>query len=101
MVETNMTWPLKSGLFVMKPEDFARQALDTLDLTSQTPGCLNHAVQVLSPGGPRQRAQWNSTWPGLTCPQEVGGETSGEGEGPHGGWGSQERRWGTQEWRVS
>lgn len=45
VVETNMTWPLKSGLFVMKPEDFARQALDTLDLTSQTPGCLNHAVQ--------------------------------------------------------
>uniref|UniRef100_A0A8C6CS16 17beta-estradiol 17-dehydrogenase n=1 Tax=Moschus moschiferus TaxID=68415 RepID=A0A8C6CS16_MOSMO len=45
LVETNMTYPLKRGPFVLRSEDFARQALDTLGLTSETPGCLNHAVQ--------------------------------------------------------
>ncbi|XP_057569605.1 very-long-chain 3-oxoacyl-CoA reductase-B-like isoform X2 [Hippopotamus amphibius kiboko] len=45
LIETNMTYPMKRGLLVMTPEDFARQALDTLGLTSQTPGCLRHAVQ--------------------------------------------------------
>ncbi|XP_065776711.1 very-long-chain 3-oxoacyl-CoA reductase-B-like [Muntiacus reevesi] len=45
LVETNMTYPLKKGLLVVSAEDFARQALDTLGLTSETPGCLSHAVQ--------------------------------------------------------
>ncbi|XP_055267040.1 very-long-chain 3-oxoacyl-CoA reductase-B-like [Moschus berezovskii] len=45
LVETNMTYPLKRGPFVLRSEDFARQALDTLGLTSETPGCLSHAVQ--------------------------------------------------------
>ncbi|CAI9161457.1 unnamed protein product [Rangifer tarandus platyrhynchus] len=45
LVETNMTYPLKKGLLMVSAEDFARQALDTLGLTSETPGCLRHAVQ--------------------------------------------------------
>ncbi|XP_070306797.1 very-long-chain 3-oxoacyl-CoA reductase-B-like isoform X4 [Odocoileus virginianus] len=45
LVETNMTYPLKKGLLMVSAEDFARQALDTLGLTSETPGCLSHAVQ--------------------------------------------------------
>ncbi|XP_055408855.1 very-long-chain 3-oxoacyl-CoA reductase-B-like isoform X2 [Bubalus kerabau] len=45
LVETNMTYPLKKGLLVVSSEDFARQALDTLGLTSETTGCLSHAVQ--------------------------------------------------------
>uniref|UniRef100_A0A8B9YK41 17beta-estradiol 17-dehydrogenase n=1 Tax=Bos mutus grunniens TaxID=30521 RepID=A0A8B9YK41_BOSMU len=45
LVETNMTYPMKKGLLVVSSEDFARQALDTLGLTSETTGCLSHAVQ--------------------------------------------------------
>ncbi|OWK16440.1 hypothetical protein Celaphus_00004606 [Cervus elaphus hippelaphus] len=45
LVETNMTYPLKKGLLMVSAEDFARQALDTLGLTSETTGCLSHAVQ--------------------------------------------------------
>lgn len=45
-----MTYPLKKGLLMVSAEDFARQALDTLGLTSETTGCLSHAVQVLSWG---------------------------------------------------
>lgn len=45
-----MTYPMKKGLLVVSSEDFARQALDTLGLTSETTGCLSHAVQVLSWG---------------------------------------------------
>lgn len=47
-----MTYPLKKGLLMVSAEDFARQALDTLGRTSETPGCLSHAVQVLSWGQP-------------------------------------------------
>lgn len=45
LVETNMTYPLRKGLLVVSAEDFARQALDTLGLTSETTGCLSHAIQ--------------------------------------------------------
>ena len=69
LVETN---PLKSGLLVVSPEDLAWQALDTLGLTSQTPECLRHAVQVLSWGNPSQRAGCDRPWPGSTSPQKGG-----------------------------
>ncbi|KAM8788819.1 very-long-chain 3-oxoacyl-CoA reductase-B-like [Rhynchonycteris naso] len=45
LVESSMTHGLKIRMFVMKSEDFARQALDTLGLTSQTYGCFSHTVQ--------------------------------------------------------
>ncbi|XP_046536420.1 very-long-chain 3-oxoacyl-CoA reductase-B-like isoform X2 [Equus quagga] len=41
-VATNMTRDVSFG---KNAEDFAREALDTLGLTSQTPGCLSHALQ--------------------------------------------------------
>ncbi|XP_008541606.1 very-long-chain 3-oxoacyl-CoA reductase-B-like isoform X1 [Equus przewalskii] len=41
-VATNMTRDMSFG---KNAEDFAREALDTLGLTSQTPGCLSHALQ--------------------------------------------------------
>lgn len=82
MVETN---PLKSGLLVVSPEDFAWQALDTLGLTSQTPECLRHAVQVLSWGNPRQRAGCDSPWPGSTSPQKGGDVQRRSGPPPRAG----------------
>uniref|UniRef100_A0A8C3W5G7 17beta-estradiol 17-dehydrogenase n=1 Tax=Catagonus wagneri TaxID=51154 RepID=A0A8C3W5G7_9CETA len=45
VVESNMSKPLKSGLLIESSEAFARQALDTLGLTSETNGCLSHTVQ--------------------------------------------------------
>ncbi|XP_058386969.1 very-long-chain 3-oxoacyl-CoA reductase-like [Diceros bicornis minor] len=42
-VSTNMTQNIHWGV---NAEDFARQALDTLGLTSHTPGCLSHALQT-------------------------------------------------------
>ncbi|XP_076987570.1 very-long-chain 3-oxoacyl-CoA reductase-like [Tamandua tetradactyla] len=44
-VSTNMTHNLSPGLLLLGAEDFARQALDTLGLSSHTSGCLSHAVQ--------------------------------------------------------
>ncbi|KAB0398592.1 hypothetical protein E2I00_009945, partial [Balaenoptera physalus] len=57
------------------------QALDTLGLTSQTPECLRHAVQVLSWGNPCQRAGCDSPWPGSTNPQK-GGDLQRRGGSP-------------------
>lgn len=45
LVESNMTADTKYRSAVMNSEDYARQALDTLGLTSQTSGCLSYAVQ--------------------------------------------------------
>ncbi|XP_071065432.1 very-long-chain 3-oxoacyl-CoA reductase-B-like isoform X1 [Dasypus novemcinctus] len=45
VVSTNMTNRMKIGLLVKDPRDFAREALDTLGLSSHTSGCLSHAVQ--------------------------------------------------------
>ncbi|EPY87425.1 hypothetical protein CB1_000247007 [Camelus ferus] len=45
IVETNMTLAMKNRFLVVNAHDFARQALDTLGLTSYTPGCLRHALQ--------------------------------------------------------
>ncbi|XP_076987583.1 very-long-chain 3-oxoacyl-CoA reductase-B-like [Tamandua tetradactyla] len=44
LVSTNMTH-MSPGLLVLGAEDFARQALDTLGLSSHTSGCLSHTVQ--------------------------------------------------------
>ncbi|KAM5207535.1 very-long-chain 3-oxoacyl-CoA reductase-like [Hipposideros larvatus] len=45
MVDTDMTHPVKFRQLLANSEDFARQALDTLGLTSQTSGCFSHAIQ--------------------------------------------------------
>ncbi|XP_045058875.2 very-long-chain 3-oxoacyl-CoA reductase-B isoform X2 [Desmodus rotundus] len=45
LVESSMTANMKYRKTIMNSEDYARQALDTLGLTSQTSGCLTHAVQ--------------------------------------------------------
>ncbi|XP_027990903.2 17-beta-hydroxysteroid dehydrogenase type 3-like [Eptesicus fuscus] len=46
MIESNMTNNVKYRTLVLNSADFARQALDTLGLTSQTSGCFSHAVQI-------------------------------------------------------
>uniref|UniRef100_G3TVU5 17beta-estradiol 17-dehydrogenase n=1 Tax=Loxodonta africana TaxID=9785 RepID=G3TVU5_LOXAF len=45
VVSTNMNRRLQTGLLVESPEDWARQAVHTLGLSSHTSGCLSHAVQ--------------------------------------------------------
>ncbi|XP_016068036.1 PREDICTED: LOW QUALITY PROTEIN: very-long-chain 3-oxoacyl-CoA reductase-B-like [Miniopterus natalensis] len=45
LVESNMTDNIKYRSMVLNAQDFARQALDTLGLASQTAGCFTHAVQ--------------------------------------------------------
>lgn len=45
MIESSMTSEVKYRTLVLSPVDFARQALDTLGLTSQTSGCFSQAVQ--------------------------------------------------------
>nr|XP_019610373.1 PREDICTED: very-long-chain 3-oxoacyl-CoA reductase-B-like [Rhinolophus sinicus] len=45
VVDTNMTRPMKFQQLRVSPEDFVRQALDTVGLTSQTFGCFSHAIQ--------------------------------------------------------
>lgn len=64
-VATNMTRDMSFG---KNAEDFAREALDTLGLTSQTPGCLSHALQVPSRGNHGQRAGGNLPWLRSTSP---------------------------------
>lgn len=44
MIESSMTKNVKHQTLVLNSEDFARQALDTLGLTSQTAGCFHQAV---------------------------------------------------------
>ncbi|XP_040852178.1 very-long-chain 3-oxoacyl-CoA reductase-B-like [Ochotona curzoniae] len=45
-VSTNMANNLPPGPLVMRSEDFARDALDTVGLSSDVSGCLSHALQV-------------------------------------------------------
>lgn len=45
-VSTNMANNLPPGPLVMRSEDFAREALDTVGLSSDVSGCLSHALQV-------------------------------------------------------
>ncbi|XP_036915602.1 very-long-chain 3-oxoacyl-CoA reductase-like [Sturnira hondurensis] len=56
LVESSMTANIKYRMSLMNSEDYARQALDTLGLTSRTPGCLSHAVQVPPWGNYGRRA---------------------------------------------
>ncbi|XP_062032551.1 17-beta-hydroxysteroid dehydrogenase type 3-like isoform X2 [Lepus europaeus] len=47
VVSTNMTSHPTPGPLIKLPEDFAREALDTLGLSSDVSGCLSHALQTL------------------------------------------------------
>ncbi|XP_008050199.1 very-long-chain 3-oxoacyl-CoA reductase-B-like [Carlito syrichta] len=58
MVSTHMNFYPKPGLLVKSPQDFAREALDTLGLSSDLSGCLSHALQVPPWGHHGQRAGW-------------------------------------------
>ncbi|KAG6923173.1 hydroxysteroid 17-beta dehydrogenase 12, partial [Chelydra serpentina] len=44
-VSTNMTNNLPPNRYVKTPEDFAREALNTVGISSRTSGCLSHSVQ--------------------------------------------------------
>lgn len=90
MVDTNMTQPMKFRQLLTNSEDLARQALDTLGLTSQTSGCFSHAIQVPSWGNYRHRPRWNIRWPRSISPQKRG-DVQKRG-GPHFGLGREERR---------
>ncbi|XP_058530696.1 very-long-chain 3-oxoacyl-CoA reductase-B-like [Ochotona princeps] len=46
IVSTNMANNLPPGPLIMRSEDFAREALDTLGLSSDVSGCLSHGLQV-------------------------------------------------------
>ncbi|XP_068130041.1 very-long-chain 3-oxoacyl-CoA reductase-B-like [Hyperolius riggenbachi] len=45
MVSTNMLGNFETNFFVKAPDDFAREALNTVGLTHRTNGCLAHAIQ--------------------------------------------------------
>ncbi|CAD5215571.1 unnamed protein product [Bursaphelenchus xylophilus] len=47
LVATNMTYYNKGSLFVVTPEQFAKEALRTLGLSKCTSGCFNHELQCL------------------------------------------------------
>ncbi|XP_039365673.1 very-long-chain 3-oxoacyl-CoA reductase-like isoform X1 [Mauremys reevesii] len=44
-VSTNMTNNIKPNRFVKTAENFAREALNTVGISSRTSGCLSHSVQ--------------------------------------------------------
>ncbi|KIH60310.1 oxidoreductase, short chain dehydrogenase/reductase family protein [Ancylostoma duodenale] len=46
LIATKMVYYTKGGLFVVTPEQFAKQAVNTIGLTSKTSGCFNHEIQV-------------------------------------------------------
>ncbi|XP_067413338.1 very-long-chain 3-oxoacyl-CoA reductase-like [Emydura macquarii macquarii] len=45
LVSTNMTHNVTPSLYVKTAEDFAREALNTVGISSRTSGCLSHSVQ--------------------------------------------------------
>ncbi|KAL6734541.1 hypothetical protein Aduo_005070 [Ancylostoma duodenale] len=47
LIATKMVYYTKGGLFVVTPEQFAKQAVNTIGLTSKTSGCFNHEIQML------------------------------------------------------
>ncbi|CAD5211082.1 unnamed protein product [Bursaphelenchus okinawaensis] len=47
LVATNMTYYNKGSLFVVTPEQFAKEAVRTLGLSKCTSGCFNHELQCL------------------------------------------------------
>uniref|UniRef100_A0A8D0GXU8 Uncharacterized protein n=1 Tax=Sphenodon punctatus TaxID=8508 RepID=A0A8D0GXU8_SPHPU len=46
LVSTNMTFNVAPNRFVKSAEDYAREALNTVGLTSRTSGCLSHAIKA-------------------------------------------------------
>ncbi|KAM4748941.1 very-long-chain 3-oxoacyl-CoA reductase-like [Rhinophrynus dorsalis] len=44
-VSTHMTYNMKTNIFVKSPEEFAREALNTVGYTQRTSGCLSHSLQ--------------------------------------------------------
>ncbi|KAI3409798.1 hypothetical protein GPALN_006173 [Globodera pallida] len=47
LVATKMTYYKTGSLFVVTPEHFAREAVNTLGLLRMTSGCFNHEIQML------------------------------------------------------
>ncbi|EPB77308.1 hypothetical protein ANCCEY_03605 [Ancylostoma ceylanicum] len=47
LIATKMVYYTKGSLFVVTPEQFAKQAVNTIGLTSKTSGCFNHEIQML------------------------------------------------------
>ncbi|KAK6736770.1 hypothetical protein RB195_019459 [Necator americanus] len=47
LIATKMVYYTKGSLFVVTPEEFARQAVGTIGLTKKTSGCFNHEIQML------------------------------------------------------
>ncbi|CAJ0586561.1 unnamed protein product, partial [Mesorhabditis spiculigera] len=47
LVATKMVYYSKGGLFVVLPEKFAHQAVNTVGLVKVTSGCFNHEIQML------------------------------------------------------
>ncbi|XP_018428184.1 PREDICTED: very-long-chain 3-oxoacyl-CoA reductase-like [Nanorana parkeri] len=45
LVSTDMTYKIKTNIFVKSPEEFASEALDTVGYTNRTSGCLSHSLQ--------------------------------------------------------
>ncbi|CAD6198494.1 unnamed protein product [Caenorhabditis auriculariae] len=47
LIATKMTYYKEGGLFVVTPEKFCREAVNSIGLTKKTAGCLNHDLQLL------------------------------------------------------
>ncbi|XP_040199067.1 very-long-chain 3-oxoacyl-CoA reductase-like [Rana temporaria] len=45
LVSTDMTFKMKTNIFVKSPADFACEALNTVGYTNRTSGCLSHSLQ--------------------------------------------------------
>ncbi|XP_072258112.1 very-long-chain 3-oxoacyl-CoA reductase-like [Pyxicephalus adspersus] len=45
LVSTDMTYKMNTNIFVKSPEEFAREALNTVGYTNRTSGCLSHSLQ--------------------------------------------------------
>ncbi|KAI1722030.1 short chain dehydrogenase domain-containing protein [Ditylenchus destructor] len=48
LVATKMTYYESGSLFVVSPENFARQAVSVLGMVKSTSGCFNHEIQMLA-----------------------------------------------------
>ena len=48
LIATKMTYYEKGSLFVVTPESFVKEAVNTIGLVKVTSGCFNHEFQMLS-----------------------------------------------------
>ncbi|KJH50809.1 oxidoreductase, short chain dehydrogenase/reductase family protein [Dictyocaulus viviparus] len=48
LVATKMVYYEKGSLFVVTPEQFAKEAVNSIGLTARTSGCFNHELQLLA-----------------------------------------------------